>query len=328
MLRSITFGPNSDCFCCCTTQGLVIFNSNPLKVVCNIDLGGGLIAAEPAFRCSLVALVAGGDKPAFEENKVVIYDVCLQKSVIELTLSSKVCNVKVNRDRIVVVLEYQVQVFSFSDIPEFLIYFDTNFNPQGICVLNSEELLAFPSIVNGHIGICWLNQQKIRTNTVKAHQHAIRTLASNNNGSLIASSSLKGTLIRVFNSMSGHLLYEFRRGSQNALISSITFSKDSSYIAVCSNHNTVHLFSLYDALQTSTFKKFFTLKGRPSQIRIHLGNENKAADDSLLETQAGFMGNTLIVITPNGSFNVFERSAPNVYSCEFRRDLLEMITSS
>ncbi|CAD5222613.1 unnamed protein product [Bursaphelenchus xylophilus] len=328
MLRSISFGPDFDCFCCATDQGLVVLNSDPLKVVCRVDFGGSLQAAEPIFRCSLVALVAGGERPAFAENKVLIYDVCLQKIVIELNLPSKVVGVKVNRHRIVIILEYQIQVFSFSDIPEFLIYFDTAFNPRGICELShcESELLAFPSVVNGHVSVCRLNQDKIRTTTIRAHQHAIQALAANQNGSLIATASIKGTLVRVFNSLSGHMLYEFRRGSQNALISSINFSKDSAYLCVCSNHSTIHLFSLFEALESSLLKKFFTLKGRPSQIRIHLGNENKSQNDTL-RTQAGFMGNSLVVVGADGSFSRYDRSTATQFSCEIRRDLLEMISS-
>ena len=58
----------------------------------------------------------------------------------------------------------------------------------------------------------------------------------------------KGTLIRVFDTVSKARLFEFRRGADPAAIYSIVFSKDWSFLAVTSDKGTLHLFALRDKL--------------------------------------------------------------------------------
>jgi autophagy-related protein 18 len=60
----------------------------------------------------------------------------------------------------------------------------------------------------------------------------------------LASSSEKGTVIRVFSLPDGEKQYEFRRGSYSAKIYSISFNMKSSLMAVSSDTETVHIFKL------------------------------------------------------------------------------------
>ncbi|OEH73910.1 wd repeat domain phosphoinositide-interacting protein [Cyclospora cayetanensis] len=61
-------------------------------------------------------------------------------------------------------------------------------------------------------------------------------------GSLLASASVKGTLVRIFSSASGQLLKEVRRGVNPALITCLCISPCNGLLAVCSNTGTLHLF--------------------------------------------------------------------------------------
>jgi WD40 repeat protein len=60
----------------------------------------------------------------------------------------------------------------------------------------------------------------------------------------LATASVKGTLIRVFDVSSGSLVIELRRGSNTATIYCINFNADSSLLCVSSDHGTIHIFSL------------------------------------------------------------------------------------
>ncbi|KAJ1675002.1 Phosphatidylinositol 3,5-bisphosphate-binding protein [Spiromyces aspiralis] len=81
-------------------------------------------------------------------------------------------------------------------------------------------------------------------NIIPAHSTAITALAVSPSGSRVASASEKGTLIRVFNTVNGQLLHEFRRGVDRAEIYSIAFSPDSTRLCVASDKGTVHVFNL------------------------------------------------------------------------------------
>lgn len=82
------------------------------------------------------------------------------------------------------------------------------------------------------------------TNIIQAHKTPISSLALNSTGSLLATSSDKGTVIRVFSVPGAQKLYQFRRGTYNAKIYSIAFNAVSSLLAVSSDTETVHIFKL------------------------------------------------------------------------------------
>ncbi|KAJ1811855.1 Phosphatidylinositol 3,5-bisphosphate-binding protein [Coemansia sp. RSA 2598] len=81
-------------------------------------------------------------------------------------------------------------------------------------------------------------------NIIAAHATAISALAVSADGSMVASASQKGTLIRIFDTMSGRLLNELRRGVDRADIYSIAFSPDNTRLCVSSDKGTVHIFNL------------------------------------------------------------------------------------
>ncbi|KAJ2723547.1 Phosphatidylinositol 3,5-bisphosphate-binding protein [Coemansia sp. Benny D115] len=81
-------------------------------------------------------------------------------------------------------------------------------------------------------------------NIIAAHATAISSLAVSADGTMVASASEKGTLIRIFDTMSGRLLNELRRGVDRADIYSIAFSPDNSRLCVSSDKGTVHIFNL------------------------------------------------------------------------------------
>lgn len=81
-------------------------------------------------------------------------------------------------------------------------------------------------------------------NVIQAHKTPIALLSINSSGSMLATCSTKGTVIRVFGLPNAEKLYQFRRGMQGARIHSITFNTVSTLLAVSSATDTVHIFKL------------------------------------------------------------------------------------
>lgn len=78
---------------------------------------------------------------------------------------------------------------------------------------------------------------------ISAHKNPISQLTLNKTGSILATTSDKGTLIRLFNTKTGDQLHELRRGSEPATIQNIAFEIDSGkYLTCCSNKETIHIF--------------------------------------------------------------------------------------
>lgn len=94
-----------------------------------------------------------------------------------------------------------------------------------------------------------MNEKK--THLIDAHEHDISLISFNPDGTIIVTASAVGTTIKVFSCSPkpeieiGQLLHTFRRGSDAAVISSVSFSFDSNFVVSSSrDKNTVHLFSI------------------------------------------------------------------------------------
>jgi autophagy-related protein 18 len=81
-------------------------------------------------------------------------------------------------------------------------------------------------------------------NVIEAHNSPLSCIALNNDGTLLATASEKGTIIRVFSIPDAQKLYQFRRGSIPARIFSMSFNSTSTLLSVSSATETVHIFRL------------------------------------------------------------------------------------
>ncbi|QLL33918.1 hypothetical protein HG536_0F02430 [Torulaspora globosa] len=103
------------------------------------------------------------------------------------------------------------------------------------------------------------------TMVIEAHKGEIAALALSFDGSLLATASEKGTIIRVFNVETGMKMYQFRRGTYPTRIHSMCFSSDNQFLAVTCSTKTIHIFKL-----------------RKDDI-ITEGHETHESDNSLIE---------------------------------------------
>jgi len=195
------------------------------------------------FRCNILALVGGGPQPRFQTNKVMIWDDYQNKCIAELEFRSEVKAVKLRRDRIVVVLENKVYIYNFADL-QLLHQIETFSNPRGLCSLSpsSNIVLAVPGQKPGTVHVELFDSKE--TQVIQAHNNALTQIVLNLEGTRVATSSEKGTLIRVFDTKTGNQLRELRRGADKAEIFSLAFHPSSKWICVSSDKGTVHLYGL------------------------------------------------------------------------------------
>lgn len=154
--------------------------------------------------------------------------------------------------RVVVVLENRIYVYNFNDL-RLIDAIDTCFNPKGICALSSDpslSVLATPEKNKGQVKITIY--EKNQSTLVNAHQSSLSCIALNFTGTLLATASDKGTLIRIFSTETGEPLQEVRRGSDKAEIYSIAFDKNSYWIACSSDKGTIHIFHVTKTMSKIT----------------------------------------------------------------------------
>jgi WD40 repeat protein len=243
-ILSMGFNQINDCFAIGTTTGFETYSCNPFSKLISKNFGKGIAKIEMLYKCNIFAFVGGGENPKYSPNHVIIWDDFQNKEIGTIPFKSEVKGVKLTRDRIIVILEYKVYIYNFSDL-KLINSIETTSNPNGLVSISSIEkdyILATLGLEEGHMRIeTTFNREVIN---IPAHKSAITYYTLNTDGMLLATASEAGTLIRIFSTYDGKLLREFRRGITSSKINNISFSDNSEHIAVSSDKGTVHLYSL------------------------------------------------------------------------------------
>ncbi|KAJ7551703.1 hypothetical protein O6H91_06G025400 [Diphasiastrum complanatum] len=267
-LLYVSFNQDHTCFACGTHTGFRIYNCDPFRETFRREFddesllfppnrsnfgaaGSGIGIVEMLFKSNISALVGGGKAPRYYPNRVMIWDDNQSRCIGELMFRSEVRAVKLRRDRLVVLLEYKIYVYNFMDL-RVVHQIETLSNPKGLCALSSASnscVLACPGLRGGEVRLELYSVKK--TKFVQAHESALACMALSQDGSLLATASTKGTLIRIFRTADGTKLQELRRGADKAAIYSISFSSNCYWLAISSDKGTVHVFSVKSPLASS-----------------------------------------------------------------------------
>lgn len=254
-INNLSFNQDHGCFALSMDSGIRIYNVEPLREKLHLgpEIVGSVALCEMLYRTNIIAIVGGGHKQKYAENTVLLWDNIAGKFVAEFTFTSPVLNVRLRRDRLFVAEKTVIHVFSFPNNPRRLYSFDTGMNPRGLLDISpfpssERQLLVFPGHYAGSIQIVDLSKMNSGTSgapiTISAHTSDVACIALNQQGTLVATASVKGTLIRVFDTFTKNKLIQLRRGSDAAIFYCINFSCDSDYLCASSDKGTIHIFHL------------------------------------------------------------------------------------
>lgn len=208
-LLSVSWNQDYGCFAAGTSHGFRIYNSVPFRETFRRDLkSGGFKIVEMLFRCNILAFVGAPANPHYPPNKVMIWDDHQSRCIGEFTFRSEIRAVKLRPDRIVVVLEHKIYVYNFMDL-KLLHQIETLANARGLCSLSylpNTFVLACPGLHRGQVRVEHFGLNMIKL--INAHDSSIACCTLTMDGLLLATASIKGTLIRIFNTMDGTRLQE------------------------------------------------------------------------------------------------------------------------
>lgn len=280
-LNFVTFNQDYSCLAVGTSRGFRIYHTDPFAKIFSSD-DGNVALVEMLFSTSLVALI-------LSPRHLVIQNTKRSSIICELTFPSAVHAVKLNRKRLAVILEEEIYLYDISNMT-LLYTISTSPNPNAICAFASSSencYIAYPlpkpreeathrkpphappmsnyvAPTTGDVLI--FDTLKLEAlNVVGAHRSPLSCIALNNEGTLLATASVTGTIIRVFSLPKGTKLYQFRRGTYPSSIYSLSFNLSSTLLCVSSATDTVHIFRLVNpASQNPNSLKSPTCEGNPS----------------------------------------------------------------
>ncbi|KAI0297412.1 WD40 repeat-like protein [Russula brevipes] len=262
------FNQDFTCISVGTRKGYSITNCDPFGRVYTMNDGARGIV-EMLFCTSLIALVGAADQPSSSPRKLQIVNTKRQSMICELLFPSSILAVKMNRKTLVIVLEVEIYIYDISNM-RLQHVIETTPNPEAIVALSpsaDNSYLAYPSPVPAPAPIAVAQQTPPAQSSssvaaasgdvllfstksltvsqiIRAHKAPISALALNSTGTLLATASEKGTVIRVWGVPGAEKLYQFRRGTREARIYSLNFNVVGTLLAVSSAHDTVHIFKL------------------------------------------------------------------------------------
>lgn len=278
----VSFNQDCTCFVCGTESGFRVYSTDPFRLTHRRDFepGGGLGVIAMLFRTNILAFSGGAKGQKFQPQKVVLWDDRQATAKAELSFRSPVRAIKMRRDLLVVVVERKVYVYGFRRV-SVADSIETISNPKGLCCLSvgtDRVVLACPGMQQGGVLVVFYPRSwgdlhgplaRDRTIIVAAHEAPIASMSIDPTGTLLATASDKGTIVRVHDTASGERLHELRRGADRAEIHSLTFSAAMDWLAVSSDKGTIHIFAIHNRSHTSSYS---TITGTASENSNAPGN--------------------------------------------------------
>lgn len=294
------FNQDYSCISVGYENGFRIYNCDPFTQ-CYEKIDGSIGIVEMLFCSSLLAIVGTGEQSSLSPRRLKIINTKRQTTICELTFPTSILSVRMNRERLVVLLEERIYLYDITNM-KLLHTIEIPSNPMGLVGLSTNtenNYLSYPSpqkvtklsggstqlgvdvtALNGqqlsasgqgnqgigksksHDDLSGLNSegqtQSIRNGDVvifdckllqpitviDAHKTQLAALTFSQDGTLLATASDKGTIIRVFSVKTGVKLYQFRRGSYNTKIYSLAFGPSNMFLTASSATGTIHVFRL------------------------------------------------------------------------------------
>jgi len=169
-----------------------------------------------------------------------------------IDFESRIIDILFNNDFLVVILRWKTYVFRLPSL-SWVDQIVTCNNAKGLGAISTgdkpkNKIIACPHPNLGEIMLHFYGMGEVVDHVIPAHFSELSALDVNPSGTLIASASRKGTLIRIFSADGGNWLQELRRGTSEATIYDLIFHPEKNILACNSSQGTIHLFDIKESI--------------------------------------------------------------------------------
>ncbi|KAF8172667.1 WD40 repeat-like protein [Pholiota molesta] len=255
------FNQDFSCISVGTRKGYSVTNCDPFGRM----TGRG--ACEMLFCTSLIVLVGAADQPQSSPRKLQIVNTKVPPiHDMRTPIPSSILAVKLNRKSLVIVLEMEIYIYDISNM-RLLHVIETTPNPEGpsalsICALppprtapishiphpcprppprsraplggrrpRSRLPSAAPASQNQSGDVLLFSTRSLTVaNVIQAHKAPLSFLSINSTGTLLATSSEKGTVIRVWSIPGAEKLYHSSKSSASSVMDGPASPPESAFI--------------------------------------------------------------------------------------------------
>ncbi|KAL2754056.1 hypothetical protein ACRALDRAFT_2043149 [Sodiomyces alcalophilus JCM 7366] len=242
---SVSFNHNASHFTLGLNTGYAVFVTESCSLRSIKDLQCPIAHVEMMGLTNYLAIVANCTYSHFSQNKVVLWDDQGDKPGAYISLLQPVRRVLqgnlLGQRHIIVVLQDSARIYTVNKRPEFVSQYETAQNRLGLCCM-SDRLLALLGNTPGHVQL--VDRATKTVNIIPAHNSPLRALHMSQDGSLLATASDKGTLIRIWSTRTRARLAELRRGVDPSTIFHLAFNPSGTMLACTSDKSTLHIFDV------------------------------------------------------------------------------------
>lgn len=247
LLNSIQITERAQTMCVSLTNGFAVLTLNPIKKTIHRFFQNQQFGNSATIDGSNIIVCTGvAGQQSFLDTSLCIYDQSYGGVVVEINCKESIRNIVMLPQMFAISSKTEVRLYSFVP-PMLFCQFRTSVNefaPLDFVESRESFIVAFSGRQPGTIRIVHGERREKQDISITAHKSPIAIIKFNSTGSLVATASSLGTIIKVFNTRNGELVGQFRRGSLSAEIHSIAFSPESELLAVSSSKGTIHIFSL------------------------------------------------------------------------------------
>ncbi|KAJ6239208.1 autophagy-related 18a [Anaeramoeba flamelloides] len=227
-----------------------------------------IIRSEDGLKLNIIIRKKRKVQEVENEEKEEEKEECGEEIICTLEFEEPVISIKQNCKYLVVCTKDKICVYLFEDLTRGCYRtFNVKASNGAIALSSSERSYLAYSEKKGDLTVRSLDDDQVIKN-FNAHQSAVLQISISPNGSLLASVSIVGKNVRVFdldNEKERPILFEFVRGKSQATSYGLSFSHDSEYLALTSDRGTGHIFCLQKA---SRFSGVFLSVGSFAKIKL------------------------------------------------------------
>lgn len=320
-IETISFNDDHTRFIVGSKDGFLVYETDPCQYkFSRHTYEGGLCIVKVFSRSGIVVFVGTGKNIEYPKNKAYIWDDPKEKIITWIECTEDIMEI-IPQDPLLVILTNNVATvfhlqIGLKQLPSHEIDNDT-YDCVLVKNIGNKPTLIYPSSKDiGKIIIQtynWDDKELVESAilTISAHDNKIKKTAINSDGTLLMTSSIKGTIIRIFDTSNGNCIQVVRRGINSASIIDCCFCSKSEYITVVSDTSTLHLYSLNTTNKDKPENTKSSLSFIPNMFLPSYFTSEWSFASTTLEQEwinsgiivtFGLTNNNIIIIIKNGKY--------------------------